>query len=126
MINRWLTDQQTAASIVFNIKNKEGLTKSYLLDLKDTGKLSDLKDPKSVQPDITINIGDLDFKKLVLGKSNAQKLFMSGKLKIKGNVMKLANIENILKSANPLKLKLWSNRGAHETESRKFQSSRAF
>ena len=44
-------------------------------------------------------MSDSDFGNLVAGKGNAQKLFMSGKLKIKGNVMKATKIEPILKKA---------------------------
>ncbi len=34
-------------------------------------------------------MSDENFSKLVSGKGNAQQLFMSGKLKIKGNAMKV-------------------------------------
>jgi len=44
-------------------------------------------------------LGDEEFAKLVSGKENAQKLFMSGKLKIKGNVMKATKLDPILKKA---------------------------
>jgi putative sterol carrier protein len=37
---------------------------------------------------VTLVLTDENFGKLVAGKSKAQTLFMSGKLKIKGNVMK--------------------------------------
>lgn len=42
-------------------------------------------------------LSDVDWAKLISGKANAQKLFMSGKLKIKGDVMKATKIEPILK-----------------------------
>ena len=37
-------------------------------------------------------LNDAEFQKLVAGKANAQKLFMSGKLKVKGDVMKGENV----------------------------------
>ena len=37
---------------------------------------------------VTLSLSDENFGKLVSGKTKAQSLFMSGKLKIKGNVMK--------------------------------------
>jgi putative sterol carrier protein len=37
---------------------------------------------------VTLSLSDDDFGKLVSGKANAQKLFMSGKLKIKGKMPK--------------------------------------
>lgn len=57
------------------------------------------KPPKSVerqrlrihadqQTAVTLSLSDEDFAKLVSGKTQAQRLFMSGKLKIKGDVMK--------------------------------------
>ena len=38
---------------------------------------------------MSLSLSDEDFGKLVAGKTQAQRLFMSGKLKIKGNVMKV-------------------------------------
>ena len=38
---------------------------------------------------VTLSLSDDDFGKLVSGKTQAQRLFMSGKLKIKGDVMKV-------------------------------------
>lgn len=35
---------------------------------------------------VTLSLSDDDFGNLVSGKANAQKLFMSGKLKVKGEV----------------------------------------
>ena len=40
-------------------------------------------------PAVTLSLSDDDFGKLVSGKTQAQRLFMSGKLKIKGDVMKV-------------------------------------
>jgi putative sterol carrier protein len=44
-------------------------------------------------------LSDKDFGQLVAGKANAQKLFMSGKLKVKGDVMKATKMEPVLKKA---------------------------
>ena len=48
---------------------------------------------------MTLSLSDADFQSLVTGKANAQRLFMSGKLKIKGDVMKATKMEPILKKA---------------------------
>jgi putative sterol carrier protein len=48
---------------------------------------------------VTLSLADEDFGKLVAGQANAQRLFMSGKLKIKGDVMKATKMEPILKKA---------------------------
>jgi putative sterol carrier protein len=95
--------KKTNSVIVFNLKNKQGEQKAWSLDLKKEGKL---KQGNTEGADLTINLSDLDFKKLVNGKSNSQKLFLSGKLKVKGDVMKAANIEKILKAVAPAKAKL--------------------
>jgi putative sterol carrier protein len=46
-----------------------------------------------------LTLAEEDFGKLVSGKAKAQGLFMSGKLKIKGDVMKATRMEPILKKA---------------------------
>lgn len=48
---------------------------------------------------MTLQLSDDDFAKLIAGKANAQRLFMSGKLKVKGDVMKATKMEPILKRA---------------------------
>jgi putative sterol carrier protein len=48
---------------------------------------------------VTLILSDADFGRLMSGKANAQKLFMSGKLKIKGDVMKATKMEPVLKKA---------------------------
>jgi putative sterol carrier protein len=48
---------------------------------------------------VTLILSDAEFGKLVSGKANAQKLFMSGKLKVKGDVMKATKLDPILKKA---------------------------
>ena len=40
---------------------------------------------------VLLSLSDEDFGKLVSGKTQAQRLFMSGKLKIKGDVMKVSD-----------------------------------
>lgn len=95
--------KKTNSVIVFNLKNKQGEQKSWTLDLKKDGSLTA---GAPADADLTINIADLDFKRLVNGKSNSQKLFLTGKLKVKGDVMKAANIESVLKAVTPAKAKL--------------------
>jgi putative sterol carrier protein len=48
---------------------------------------------------VALSLSDEDFGKLVGGKTQAQRLFMSGKLKVKGDVMKATKMEPILKKA---------------------------
>jgi putative sterol carrier protein len=48
---------------------------------------------------VTLILSDADFAGLISGKAKAQQLFMSGKLKVKGDVMKATRMELILKRA---------------------------
>ena len=48
---------------------------------------------------VFLSLSDDDFGKLASGKTQAQRLFMSGKLKIKGDIMKATKMEPILKKA---------------------------
>ncbi|KFX95158.1 hypothetical protein V490_03992 [Pseudogymnoascus sp. VKM F-3557] len=80
----------------FTLKNKAGETDSWHIDLKKEGVVAKGLGDK---PTVTLSLSDEDFGKLVAGKANAQKLFMSGKLKVKGDVMKATKMEPILKRA---------------------------
>jgi putative sterol carrier protein len=107
--NKSLKDQlikKTNSKIVFNLKNKQGETKAWLLDLKDTGDVKVASEKDLGDADLTISVADLNFKKLLLGQRNSQQLFIGGKLKVKGDVMKAANIESVLKLVRPDKSKL--------------------
>lgn len=48
---------------------------------------------------VILTLSDADFQKLIDGKAKAQQLFMSGKLKIKGNVMKATKLDPVLSKA---------------------------
>ncbi|KAI9837102.1 MAG: hypothetical protein M1819_000753 [Sarea resinae] len=87
------------AIFAFTIKNKEGQTESWYIDLKEKGVVGKGLAPDGKKNDVTLSLSDDDFAKLVSGKANAQKLFMSGKLKVKGDVMKATKMEPILKKA---------------------------
>ncbi|KAH3674301.1 hypothetical protein WICPIJ_009580 [Wickerhamomyces pijperi] len=100
--------KQTQSVILFHIKSKKSSQpKHWKLDLKsDSPSLISAKDNDSSSVDLEISVSDLDFKKLVDGKANAQKLFLGGKLKVKGDVSKAGAIEKVLSSVRPVKAKL--------------------
>lgn len=98
--------RQSGAIVVFTLKNKEGKTESWYLDLKKEGGVGKGSSAPAGPADITLNLSESDFGALIEGKANAQRLFMSGKLKVKGNVMKAASIESVLKTAQQKKSKL--------------------
>ncbi|EEH33914.1 oleate-induced peroxisomal protein [Paracoccidioides lutzii Pb01] len=91
---------KTAQAIFsFLLTNENGETESWYLDLKEKGEVGKGAAPEGKKADVTLQLSDSDFAALVSGKANAQRLFMGGKLKIKGNVMKATKMEPILKKA---------------------------
>ncbi|KAK1827833.1 sterol-binding-like protein [Podospora conica] len=88
--------KQGNAVFAFTLKNAAGETESWHIDLKNKGEVAKGLGEK---PTVTLSLSDADFGSLVTGKANAQRLFMSGKLKIKGDVMKATKMEPILKKA---------------------------
>ncbi|KAF2200274.1 sterol-binding-like protein [Delitschia confertaspora ATCC 74209] len=83
----------------FALKNGAGETASWYLDLKETGTVGKGEAPEGKKPTVTLVLSDKDFQSLIAGKANAQKLFMSGKLKVRGDVMKATKVEPLLKKA---------------------------
>ncbi|KAI1662812.1 sterol-binding-like protein [Daldinia decipiens] len=88
--------KQGNAIFAFNIKNKAGEIESWHIDLKEKGTVATGLGEK---PTVTLSLSDEDFGKLVTGQANAQRLFMSGKLKIKGDMMKATKLQPILAKA---------------------------
>ena len=87
------------AIFAFSIKNEENETKEWYVDLKETGKVGQGSAPEGKKANVTMSMHVNEFAKLMTGSANAQKLFMTGKLKIKGDVMKATRMEPILKRA---------------------------
>ncbi|KAK4222980.1 putative fatty acid-binding protein [Podospora fimiseda] len=88
--------KQGNAVFAFVLKNKAGETDEWHIDLKEKGAVGK---GLGTKPTVTLSLSDADFGSLVAGKANAQRLFMSGKLKIKGDVMKATKLDPILKKA---------------------------
>ncbi|KAF9181097.1 hypothetical protein BGZ51_005671 [Haplosporangium sp. Z 767] len=86
----------------FDITNDSGDTATYHIDLKnDKGHVG--PGPCSGKADVVVSVKDDTFVDLASGKANAQKLFMSGAIKVKGQVMLATKLGDILK-ANKSKL----------------------
>jgi len=95
------------AIFAFKLKNVKGQEEAWHIDLKDKGVVSKGEAPAGKKADVTLSLSDENFGKLVTGKTKAQQLFMSGKLKVKGNVMKATKMEPILaKAQSQMKAKL--------------------
>ncbi|KAI5968447.1 hypothetical protein KGF57_000141 [Candida theae] len=88
------------AVIIITLKNKEGKDQSWTLDLKNAGTIKKV-DGSPPKGDVELILKDVDFVKLAEGKANGQKLFMNGKLKVKGNLMKATAIESVFKQLDP-------------------------
>ncbi|KAI8095116.1 SCP2 sterol-binding domain-containing protein [Gilbertella persicaria] len=82
----------------FVIKNKEGKEEVFTVDVKKEGKVVR---GKGMKPDAVLSLKDADFVDLATGKLNGQKAYMSGKLKIKGQIMLAMKLDNIFKTVNP-------------------------
>ncbi|OJJ41980.1 hypothetical protein ASPZODRAFT_137598 [Penicilliopsis zonata CBS 506.65] len=93
------TVNKAKAVVAFTLTNADGKQESWYLDLKDKGVVSKGAAPEGGKADVTLILSDADFGSLVSGKANAQRLFLGGKLKIKGNMMKATKMEPILKKA---------------------------
>ncbi|WEW60689.1 hypothetical protein PRK78_006176 [Emydomyces testavorans] len=87
------------AIFTFTLTNEGGETESWYLDFKDKGVVGKGAAPEGGKADVTLLLSDADFGSLISGSSNAQRLFMGGKLKIQGNAMKAMKMEPILKKA---------------------------
>ncbi|RPA85413.1 putative lipid transfer protein [Ascobolus immersus RN42] len=89
----------------FTITNSAGETASWFVDGKESATVGTGTAPAGKQPDVTLQLSDENFQKLADEKAKPQQLFMSGKLKIKGNMMKATKLEPVLKDAKSLKAK---------------------
>lgn len=89
---------KTKAIFVFDVTNADKKNRKWTIDLKNgNGSISEgmTENPK---PDAILSVSDEDFVKLVYQDSNPQKLFMTGKLKVKGNLALAMKFENVLRS----------------------------
>ncbi|CAO1624109.1 unnamed protein product [Sympodiomycopsis kandeliae] len=82
---------------VFEMHIKQGGEELvYTIDLKKEGAAYEGK--AKGKADVTINTSDDVFMQMADGQLNGQKAFMSGKLKVKGNVMLATKLDGVLKA----------------------------
>ncbi|WKY15723.1 hypothetical protein Q1695_000871 [Nippostrongylus brasiliensis] len=77
----------------------------FTLDFKSTSPSVYYGDVRNGEnPTVTVTVSDADFFEIASGKLNPAKAFMSGKLKVKGNVMLLQKLQEILDKNRKAKL----------------------
>ncbi|KAJ3388867.1 hypothetical protein HDU84_009374 [Entophlyctis sp. JEL0112] len=85
--------KKVKAVFQFDVKNAAGTVQTWTLDLKNgTGSIVKGTGAKA---DVTIAVGDKDFVDLANGKLNGQKAFMSGKIKVKGQIMLATKLDSV-------------------------------
>ncbi|KAJ1787879.1 hypothetical protein LPJ59_005651 [Coemansia sp. RSA 2399] len=90
------------AVYAFEVSNAQGKKHYFVVDLKQGGKVTDAATEEEAakgqpKPDISIAVNDETLLKIADGKTTAAGEFMSGKVKIKGNMMLGMKLEPLLK-----------------------------
>ncbi|KAI8338081.1 sterol binding protein [Chlamydoabsidia padenii] len=81
-----------------------GKEEIFTVDVKKEGKV--VRGKGNIKPDAVLTLNDADFVALAEGKLNGQKAYMSGKLKVKGQIMLAMKLDNVFKSIKPANAKL--------------------
>ncbi|KAI9313958.1 sterol binding protein [Dichotomocladium elegans] len=84
----------------FVIKNKQGKEETFTVDVKKEGKV--VRGKGNTKADAILSLKDEDFVALATGKLNGQKAYMTGKLKVKGQIMLAMKLDKIFKTINPV------------------------
>ncbi|ORX61681.1 sterol-binding-like protein [Hesseltinella vesiculosa] len=88
----------------FVIINDKKQQEVFTIDCKKNGTV--LRGKGDIKADTILNIADQDFIDLAEGRLNGQKAYMSGKLKVKGQIMLAMKLDNVFKSIKQDKAKL--------------------
>jgi putative sterol carrier protein len=87
------------AVIEWQITNPEGGEDRWQIAIED-GACSVARDA-SAEPDVTFRVGPVEFVKLIAGAESGPKLFVFGKLKIRGNLMLAARVQGFFRVPKP-------------------------
>ncbi|KAI6249697.1 Fatty acid-binding protein [Erysiphe necator] len=88
--------KQANAIFAFKLTNASGEEQSWHIDLKKDGEV---RKGLGTKPTVTLSLSEEDFGKLIAGKANPQRMFMSGRLRVSGDIMKANAMQSILKKA---------------------------
>lgn len=101
IFNRWPSQFDPArardvnAVIDWEITNPEGGEDRWQIAIKD-GTCSVARNGEAA-PDLTFRVGPVEFVKLIAGAESGPKLFVFGKLKIRGNLMLAARVQGFFR-----------------------------
>ncbi|KAK7067870.1 hypothetical protein SK128_015783 [Halocaridina rubra] len=91
------------AVFLYKIMVNKALAGQWTLDLKTPpGSIYEGEPKSGVKPDVTLTLDDEDMVALVTGKLNPQKAFMSGKLKVSGNIMLTQKLQGLLSPSSKM------------------------
>ncbi|KAI7863981.1 SCP2 sterol-binding domain-containing protein [Spinellus fusiger] len=96
--------KQVKGVFEFTIKNSQGKSELFTVDLKKEGNVKQGKG--TGKPDVSIAMEDEDFVSLSSGKLNGQKAFLSGKLKLKGQMGLATKLDGVFKQLSKKDSKL--------------------
>lgn len=93
--------RQIKSVFQFDVRDpKTKATQTWYIDMKDSLQVS-LTAPGGKKANVTIAVADKDFVDLAQGKLNGQKAFMTGKIKVKGNIMLATKLDTVFKGLRP-------------------------
>ncbi|KAK5984965.1 Peroxisomal multifunctional enzyme A [Trichostrongylus colubriformis] len=99
------TVKNVKAIILYILTDGQKEIGKFTLDFKSSSPSVYYGDVKNGEkPTVIVTVSDDDFLEIASGKLNPQKAFMSGKLKVKGNVMLLQKLQTILDKKRKAKL----------------------
>jgi putative sterol carrier protein len=84
----------TNATIHWTITGGPNGSDTYEVRIAD-GKCETTPDPTTTEPKLAVTVAPTDFVKVVSGNGNPVMMFMTGKLKAKGDLGLAANIQNL-------------------------------
>ncbi|ORX56399.1 sterol binding protein [Hesseltinella vesiculosa] len=88
----------------FVLTNKDKKQEVFTVDIKKEGKV--VRGKGAIKADAILSLADDDFVSLATGKLNGQKAYMTGKLKIKGQIMLAMKLDTVFKSIQEKSSKL--------------------
>jgi putative sterol carrier protein len=106
VFNRWPDEfradraRDVNAVIEWRITRSEGGEDRWQITIAD-GACSVARDGDVAEPDVTFTVPPVEFMKLIAGVESGPKLFVFGKLKIRGNLMLAARVQGFFNAPKP-------------------------